>query len=183
MVLLYIFLTLLRRYKMANIYELTADLLQLQEMLEDAIDDDEIILDTMEAVTGDYDVKMEAYAKVIKNLEGNKKMLSDEAKRLSGKAKIIDNNIVRLKKIMFDSMKKLNKTTSGGNLFKVSIQKNGGVLPIIVDVATSKLPDEYVKIEESPDLDAIRKALEDHADNIIKSMAHFGERGESLRIK
>ena len=54
-------------------------------------------------------------------------------------------------------------------------------IPVIVDVKdTSELPDDLVKITETPDLDAIRKYIEETGD---LTYAHFGERGESLRIK
>lgn len=167
---------------MSNLYEITGDLLQLQAMLEDDVDP-EVLADTLEAVQGEYEFKLESYCKVIKNLEADVVGIKAEEQRLSSKRKVLENNIERLKKAMFDSMKTTNTPKVKGQLFTVAIQKNGGKIPVIVDVDTSKLPDDYVKIVESPDLDAIRKALEDEADNIIKTMAHLGERGESLRIK
>lgn len=167
---------------MSNLYELTGDLLKLQEMLEDDVDP-EALADTLEAVQGEYEIKLENYCKVIKNLEADIVGIKAEVDRLTNKKKVLENNIDRLKKAMFDSMKATDTSKVKGNLFTVAIQKNGGKIPVIVDVETQYLPDDYVKIVESPDLEAIRKALEDEADNIIKGMAHLGERGESLRIK
>lgn len=80
---------------------------------------------------------------------------------------------------MFDSMKATGTNKVKGTILSVAIQKNGGKLPVILDVDTSELPDDLVKIAESPDLDAIRKVL-DAGDC---EYAHYGERGESLRIK
>lgn len=167
---------------MSNLYELTGDLLQLQEMLEDDVDP-EVLADTLEAVQGEYEIKLENYCKVIKNLEADIVGIKAEVTRLTNKKKVLENNIDRLKKAMFDSMKATGIPKVKGQLFTVAIQKNGGVAPVVVDVETQYLPDDYVKIVESPDLDAIRKALEGEADSIIKDMAHLGERGESLRIK
>ena len=59
------------------------------------------------------------------------------------------------------------------DLFSFTVAKNGGALPVIVDVDTEDLPDECVVITEKPDLKALA-ALK---------FAHFGERGETLRIK
>jgi hypothetical protein len=42
------------------------------------------------------------------------------------------------------------------------------------------LPDDLVNIVEKPDLDALRDYIERTGD---LTYAHFGERGESLRIK
>ena len=174
---------------MSRLYELTNDLLVLQEMLEEAVDD-QCLLDTLEGVQGEYEIKLESCCKVIKNLEADMEALKAEAKRLSEKAKVLENNRDRLKKAMFDSMKATNTPKVKGQLFTVAIQKNGGQLPVIVDVDTNELPDELVKISESPDLEAIRSLLETYevakangvSDKVCK-YAHFGERGESLRIK
>lgn len=163
---------------MSRLYELTSDLLVLQEMLEDNIDD-QCLLDTLEGVQGEYEIKLESYCKVIKNLEADMDALKSEAKRLTDKRKVLENNVERLKKAMYDSMKATNTDKVKGQLFTVAIQRNGGKLPVIVDVETSELPDELVKITESPDLEAIAKLLEQGE----SPLAHFGERGESLRIK
>ena len=105
--------------------------------------------------------------------------LKNEAKRLTDKRKVLENNVERLKKVMFDSMKVTGTEKVKGQLFSVAIQRNGGKLPIIVDVPTEQLPDECVKVQESPDLEAIAKLID--AGNC--DFAHYGERGESLRIK
>ena len=164
---------------MSKLYELTTDLLTLQELLESPLDDEEILKDTLEAVQGEYELKLEAYCKVIKNLEADMDALKNEAKRLTDKRKTLEANVDRLKKAMFDSMKATGTEKVKGQLFTVAIQKNGGKLPVVVDVPTEDLPDELVKIVESPDLEAIGKLLE--SGNC--KYAHYGERGESLRIK
>ena len=166
---------------MSKLYELTSDLITLQELLEESVDD-QLLQDTLEAVQGEYDVKMESYAKVIKNLEADMDALKAEAKRLTDKRKVLENNIDRLKKAMFDSMKATGKTKAGGQLFTVAIQKNGGKVPVIMadNADLSILPDQLVKVVESPDLEAIRELLE--AGKVVEGFA-LGERGESLRIK
>ena len=163
---------------MSRLYELTADLMTLQEMLEEAVDD-QCLLDTLEGVQGEYEIKLEAYCKVIKNLEADMEALKSEAKRLTDKRKVLENNVDRLKKAMFDSMKATGTDKVKGQIFTVAIQRNGGKLPVIVDVPTEDLPDECVKVVESPDLEAISKMID--AGNC--NFAHYGERGESLRIK
>jgi phosphotransferase system IIB component len=164
---------------MSNLYELTGDILALQSMLEDSVDD-QVLLDTLEAVQGEYDVKMESYAKLIKNLEVDMDALKNEAKRLTDKRKVLENNITRLKKAMFDSMKATGKDKVKGQVFTIAIQKNGGKLPVIVDVDVKELPDNLVKVVESPDLEAMYDELTAHG---TSKYCHFGERGESLRIK
>lgn len=162
-----------------KLYELTGELIQLQEMLELEDVDPQVLTDTMEAVQGEYDFKLESYCKVIKNLDADITSIKAEVDRLNGKKKVLEANIERLKKAMFESMKATGINKVKGQLFTVSIQKNGGKIPVIVDVETSELPDELVTIIEKPNLDAIREVLERGE----SKLAHFGERGETLRIK
>lgn len=164
-----------------KLYEITGDLLTLQEMLEDSVED-QVLTDTLEAVQGEYEVKLESYCKIIRNLEAERDAHKTEAKRHSDKATTLDNNIDRLKKAMFDSMKATKTDKVKGTLFTVAIQKNGGKIPVITapDATTDKLPDELVIYTEKPNLDAIREALE--AGKTVDGFS-LGERGESLRIK
>ena len=164
---------------MSSLYEVTGSILALQEMLESPLDDEDILKDTLEAVQGEYEAKIESYCKVIKNIDADIQAIKTEITRLSEKKKVLENNIDRLKKAMFDSMKATNTNKVKGQIFTVSIQKNGGKLPVIVDVETSELPDELVKVVESPDLEAIAKLI----DSGNTQYGHYGERGESLRIK
>ena len=160
-----------------NLYELTAVYQRLQDQIE-AGEDYEGIL----AVIGDeLEAKADGYARVIRNMEAEAKALKDEEKRLADKRKVCENAADRLKQNLYDSMKATGKEKFKTDLFTFAIQKNGGKIPVIVDVKdTSELPDDLVKITESPDLDAIRKYIEETGD---LTYAHFGERGESLRIK
>ena len=164
---------------MSSLYEVTGNILALQEMLESPIDDEDILKDTLEAVQGEYEAKIEGYCKVIRNIEADIQAIETEVTRLSEKKKVLKNNIDRLKKAMFDSMKATNTPKVKGSVFTVTIQRNGGKLPVIVDVETAYLPKELVKVVESPDLEAIAKLI----DSGNTQYAHYGERGESLRIK
>ena len=164
---------------MSSLYEVTGNILTLQELLESPLDDEDILKDTLEAVQGEYEAKIEAYCKVIKNIEADMEALKTEAKRLTDKRKVLENNVDRLKKAMFDSMKATNTPKVSSGVFTVSIQRNGGKLPVIVDVETADLPHDCIKVQMSPDLEAIAKLI----DSGNTQYAHYGERGESLRIK
>ena len=166
---------------MSALYELTDELLELQSMLEDPDADEQVIKDTLEGVNGEYEIKLENYCKVIKNLDGDITAIDAEIERLSKMKKTRKNNIDRLKQYMFDSMKATGNNKIKGNLFTIAIQKNGGKIPVVMDTSdTAVIPDELVRIKEEPDLDKIREALES---GVKLEFAHLGERGESLRIK
>ena len=159
-----------------NLYELTAVYQRLQDQIE-AGEDYEGIL----AVIGDeIEAKADGYARVIRNMEAEAKALKDEEKRLAEKRKLREAAVDRLKQNLFESMKATGKEKFKTDLFTFSIQKNGGALPVIVDVDTEYLPDDLVQITEKPDLKAIATYIEQTGD---LTYAHFGERGESLRIK
>lgn len=150
-------------------------------MLEDDVDP-QVLADTLEAVHGEYEFKLESYCKVIKNLEADVVGIKAEVDRLNSKKKTLESNVDRLKKAMFESMKATDTPKVKGQLFTVAIQKNGGKIPVIVpeNVDTSELPDELVIVTEKPNLDAIREQLE--AGKTVTGFS-LGERGESLRIK
>ena len=167
-----------------RLYEITGELLALQELLENPLDDEDVLKDTLEAVQGEYEFKLESYCKVIKNLEADIVGIKAEVDRLSDKRKVLENNIDRLKKAMFESMKATNTPKVKGQLFTVAIQKNGGVIPINYDKndknITANLPDHLVNIVKTPNLEAIRELLE--AGKVVDGFT-LGERGESIRIK
>ena len=164
---------------MARLYDLTSDVMLLQDMLENELDDEQMLLDTLEGVQYEYEYKLEQYAKIIRNLEADANAYKLEATRLNDRRKTIENNIDKLKKHMFESMKATGITKVKGSVLNVSIQKNGGKLPVIVDCDVKDLPSHAVKVVESPDLEAIRKLI----DAGECDFARYGERGESLRIK
>ena len=163
-----------------NLYELTSQFLQLQQMLEDPDIETQVINDTMEAIEMDLEDKADNYARVIKNMEASVSAIKSEQEVLQQKKNLLELGIKKLKSNLQESMTATGKTKFKTALFSFAIQKNGGKAPVILDVKdTSELPDELVRIKEEPDLEAIRQLL-DHGDC---KYAHYGERGESLRIK
>ena len=167
-----------------NLYELTNDFLQLQQMLEDPEVDTDVINDTMEAIEGAIEVKADGYAMIIRNMEGNVTAIKAEMERLQAKKNLLESSIKRLKDNLQQAMILTGKTKFKTDLFSFGIQKNGGALPVIVDVDTAALPDECVIVTEKPDLKALAAFLQDpELKDFYGKYAHFGERGESLRIK
>lgn len=167
---------------MSNLYEITGQYLQLQDLLESGEYDEETLQDTLEAIGGEYDDQVESCCKVIRNLEASVSALKFESKQMADKAKTFQKSIDTLKANLFNSMKATGIKKAGGAVFTVSIQKNGGKTPVITapDADTSKLPDQLVIVTEKPNLDAIRELLE--AGKVVEGFS-LGERGESLRIK
>ena len=168
---------------MANLYELTAEYLKLQEILEntDATDEDfETIAELFKLSESDIEEKAENYAKVIRNLEGKVTAFKAEEARISKARKQFESSINRLKNTLYESMIATDKRKFEKGLFKFAIQKNGGALPVKVLVPVEELPDELVIIDEKPNLKAIAEYINETGD---VTFAEFGERGEHLTIK
>jgi vacuolar-type H+-ATPase subunit E/Vma4 len=163
-----------------NIYDLTADFLQLQELLEDPEADSDQINAVMDELNDQIEKKAEGYAKVIRNMEGDLAAVKAEQEKLTAKKNLLEFGIKRLKEDLQAVMTATGKRKFKTDLFSFNIQKNGGADPVIVDVPTEELPDDFVIVTEKPDLKAIAAYIKETGDI---TFAHFGERGESLRIK
>ena len=166
-----------------TLYEITGELLDLQNMIEEGADPD-VVNDTIESVEFDLEQKAEGYVMVIRNLEAQAKAIKDEEKRLREKRLAAENGIERLKKRLFDSMNATGKKKLNAGVFTLSVQKKGGALPVIIDADVENMPKEILKIDIKPDTKKIAELLQDEEKSRLYSrFAHFGERGESLRIR
>ena len=165
---------------MATLYELTSDYAEVLAMASDPEIDPQAVADTLEAIGEEIEVKAENTAKVLRELNSMCTALKAEEERLHERRKSMEAKIDRLKAGLFDVMKTTGKTKFKTDLFSFTIAKNGGKIPVIVDTDTSDLPDEFVSIIKKPDVEAMLAYIEHHG---TCPYAHYGERGESLRIR
>lgn len=165
---------------MPTMYELTGNYMEVLELASNPEIDPQAITDTLEAIGEEIEIKAENTAKVLRELEGMAAALKTEETRLNARRKSIENNVDRIKTGLYEAMKTTGKTKFKTALFSFAIAKNGGKIPVVVDVDTADLPDEFVIVIEKPDTEAIRAYIEKHG---TCAYAHYGERGESLRIK
>lgn len=165
---------------MSNIYEITNDYLQIMAMLEDSDLDPQTLADTMEGIEGEFEIKAENYAKVMKNLEGDILAIKTEIDRLTAKKKALENNIKNMKSTLQTAMETTGKTKFKTELFSFNIQKTAPA--VVIDLEDlSKLPSQFIKQHEiEADKTAIKEALK-RGEN-LDGIAHF-EQSESLRIK
>ena len=124
-----------------NLYEITGEVLQLQEMLVND-PENEYVQDTLEALEGELNIKSEAYCKVIKNMEGNLESIKREIDRLSKKKKNLENSVSRLKQALFNAMQVTGTDKIKGDLFTLRIQNNAPQLPKDLDV--NQVPIEFL---------------------------------------
>lgn len=163
---------------MSTLYEITGDYLRLLEMLEEEENiDPQAFADTLEGIEGEFEIKADGYARVLKELNAEALKFKDEIERMTTKMNAINNNSARLKQHLYDSMKKTNKLKFKTDLFSFNIQKNGGLQPMEI-VPDVEIPDEYCRKE--PDKAKIREALKNGAE---LPFAVLKERGEHLSIR
>lgn len=165
---------------MSNLYELTNDYLQILSMLEDPELDPQTLADTMEGIEGEFEIKAENYAKVMKNLEGDILAIKTEIDRLTSKKKALENNIKNMKSTLQTAMETTGKTKFKTELFSFNIQKNAPSV-VIDEQYIENIPEEFLKYKD-PEIDktAIKEALQKGKN--LDGIAHL-EQGTSLRIK
>ena len=165
---------------MSSIYEITQDYLQILSMLEDPELNPQTLADTMEGIEGEFEIKAENYAKVMKNLEGDILAIKTEIDRLTAKKKALENNIKNMKSTLQTAMETTGKTKFKTELFSFGIQKSAPTV-IIDEQYIENIPDKYLKYKD-PEIDkiAIKDALKKGED--LTGIAHL-EQSESLRIK
>lgn len=163
---------------MNTLYEITGDYLRLLEMLEEEESlDPQAFKDTLEGIEGEFEIKADNYARIIKELRAESEKYAAEVGRMQARMETLANNEKRLKQHLYDSMKSTGKTKFKTELFSFGIQKNSGLQPMEI-VPDVDIPDEY--LHKEPDNTKIREALK--AGKELPFVA-LKERGEHLSIR
>lgn len=164
-----------------NMYELQGQYLMLMEMADDE-ENTQAFADTLEGLTGEIEAKADSYAYVMTGIDDAIAAIDKEVERLTKRKKVLESNKDFMKKVIFDTMKIMEKSEIKTDLHKFKIQKNGGKIPVLYDMDESKpelFPEKYQAQKIVLNKDKIRADLES---GIELSCAHLGERGEHLRI-
>lgn len=151
------------------------------DLLDDPDIDDQAWCDTLDALEGELEDKAIGYAAVSKAMDGEIEILNKQIELMKHQVSSIKKRQDHLKGSLYGTMKTagLQKVDKDPR-FKISIRKNGGVLPMWVSEDMNDIPQEFIKHEPKVDTKAIRQYLDDG--NKVE-WAHFNERGESLIIK
>lgn len=163
-----------------TLYEITGEILELQEMLTEGADE-QAVKDTLEAVMADFEDKADAYGAVIRNMESDVDSLDAEIKRLQARKKITENGIARVKTRLLNAMETANRKSIEGKVFKFSTKNGAEYLP--KDIKLADLPENirtvYSRVKE-PELDKT-KLLADVKAGLVKGIKL--ERSKSLIMK
>lgn len=163
-----------------TLYEITADYMQLMQMMEDPDLDPQTLADTMEGIEGELEDKADNYARVMKNMEADLNGIKAEIERLSTRKKTIENNIKRMKEALQFSMETTGKTKFKTELFSFGIRKNAPAV-VMDEPYIENVPERFLKYSD-PTINrtAIKEAIQNGED--LEGLAHL-EQSTSLSIR
>ena len=165
---------------MASLYELTAGLQTLWDLMEEGTLEEEMLLDAFKNQEEEISIKLEGYCKFIKNLESDIAGLKAEEERLKDKRKTMENTIDRAKKAMKAAMEVTGEKKIKGDLFTVAIQANPPSV-VLDEQCLENIPEQYL-IPQEPKLDRKKIAEDIKAGEDLNGIAHL-EQNYGLRIK
>jgi hypothetical protein len=152
-----------------NLYEITGEILQLQEMIETG-EDEQTVNDTLEAVMADFEDKADAYGAVIRNLEAQADAYKVEIDRMTTKKKQVENGVARLKDRLLGAMDLVGIEEISGNVFKFRSRNNAESLPtgITLESLPEGIRENYERYKD-PEL-VKKKLLADVKAGIVKDI-------------
>ena len=173
---------------MPNLYELTEDMIRLEDLIEDGDQeiDEEWLVSEWETLEGDINDKTEKWLRVIKNKEADIKARKDAIADLTAKNERDQRTIDYMKRTLVQVMGLLGKKKAGTAILSCTVAANGGKAPLVwadgFKEDPTLLPEKWrTKVETwKPNTDEIRDALA--AGEQIPGV-ELGERGTHLLIK
>ena len=135
-----------------TLYELTGQILELQELMEDDVYEPELINDTMESVMYDFQNKADDYVKLIKNIEAQIFALDEEAKRLKARQDKMKNKVKMLKDKLVTAMVATGTRKLQGTVGTLSLRRS---TKIPSELTWENVPQEYVKTEVKKSIDKV----------------------------
>lgn len=160
-----------------SLYELKGNWVTVKEMMENEELDMGMLKDTLEGIDGEIEDKADNYARIIKSLDSESKIIKEEEDRLKARRTSLDNKIKWLKTNLEQAMIATEKRKFKTPFFSFGIQKNGASLRVS---DSAKIPEAYY-IPQDPKLDS-RKLKED-VKNGLEIEGVSLEQTESIRIR
>lgn len=164
---------------MSALYEISTEFQQLFELAEEEDITMDVINDTFESLSYEFEEKAESCAVVMRSLEAEAESLEKEIKRLTARKKTLENNAERIKKSVEKAMITTGKRKFNTKLFGFNIQKNA---PSLGEVNEELIGDEYW-IPQEPKLDRIRLLADVKADPAAFAGIATLKQTESIRIR
>lgn len=141
---------------------------EVTDYLLDPEVDEQVVLDTLEGIEGEIEVKADGYGAVIRNLEmekaavaGRKEYLKSILDEINAMDKHLDNKITWMKEKLKEAMIATGKDEEGikTDKFTFKVKKAGGKQKLVKD---GEVPDNFKKVIYEDDDEKIREYLKDH---------------------
>ena len=161
---------------MGTLFDITEEFKALYELATDPECDEQVFNDTLEALTGELEVKSKGYVSVIKQLEMEMTQANITAEMFKQKAKVRENHIKQMKNALLFAMSQIGTDKVEAGEWTIKVQNNGGVQPLKI---TGDVPQNMTKVIVEPDTEKIRNYLKDNKCD----WAHLEERGKHVVIK
>jgi hypothetical protein len=128
-----------------------------------------------------FDAKADDYAALIRTAETRAAARNEESERMRKLAQDDEALASRLRLALMTAMKETGRLKVQTARFKLSVQNNGGKIPVIINDESS-LPEAFrvPKVSITIDKDGIREELEK---GVTVPGATLGERGQRLNLK
>lgn len=164
---------------MLKLYEIAQEYMQLCEIAEDTDVDAQVFEDTLAGIEAELEVKADAYAVILANLDNDTEKIDKEIERLTKMKKTLKNRSDFLKRNLTNTMLLMDKKKFKTDIHSYSISKNAPSLNILDE---AKIPEKYM-IAQEPKLDKKMLLVDVKANpEEFKGIAET-KQTESLRIR
>ena len=170
---------------MSNIFEIEADLIALEKLLEEDTSVDENgeinsqLAEWLEESEGEFRNKVESYCGLMGSLTALADARKVEVRRLQELESQARSTAERMKKVLLEVMVRLGRDRVETTRYKLRLQKAGGMQPMTIDEFV-EIPEKFVQLVKVVDKAAIRASLE--SGNELP-FAKLGDRATILVIK
>lgn len=141
-------------------FELAAQYRQLAELLAERHDDEAVIADTLESLSGPLDARLENLAKMVRNIESAASGVEQTIAHLEARHAGLERAAQRGRRLILDLMRTAGRDKVTTALFSLALKKNPG--SVVVDDESQLDPAYFVHHEPpapSPDKRQIAAAL------------------------
>ena len=162
-----------------ELFDLIGEYKELYEMLTDEDVDEQTVLDTLEGVQGEIEIKAAGLVAICNRLDMEIEACEQHKKAWDSRLQVRKNSRERIKRMMIAGLTAMNKTELGAGDVIIKMSNAGGVLPVIYDDSVT-VPERFTKLTIETDKEKVREAL-NKGEKL--DFAHFGERGKTIRFK
>ncbi|HEV2610860.1 MAG TPA: siphovirus Gp157 family protein [Noviherbaspirillum sp.] len=137
-------------------FELAAQYRRLAEMLAERHDDEQLIADTLESMSGPFDERLENLAKMVRNMETAANGVEKTIESLEARHAALRRGAERGRKLILELMQTARRDRVTTALFSLTVKKNP---PVVVVDRETDLPSVYLTQHEAPPPMPNKKAI------------------------